>query len=495
MTTAVHTIDPARVEWCLDMSIDGEPIKGLGAPIMVHNPATEQVVAIVPTASPEQVDRAVRAARRAFEQESWLDPHLRKQVILTIAETIERNAELLTAAIVTEVGTPVTLAKSLQIGEPVAVLRKFAELTVRDRTRNLGYAAGPPPSEGLIRYLPSGVVAAIAAYNYPILFAAIKIGAAVAAGCTTVLLSSPQAPLALLLLGKLLQEADLPVGVVNFIVGEAETGKALTTHPEVDKVSFTGSVGVGKLVMSQAASGLKGVALELGGKSPSLLLPDADLQQITTQVHARYLRNAGQGCSSPTRILVHQDRYDEFIDLSRSALAGIKTGDPWDPTTVAGPLISSRHRDTVEGFVQRALDNGGSIVAGGGRPSMDKGWYMNSTLIGGVTNQAEIAREELFGPVGVVLPYSTVQEAIDMANDSAYGLAATIYGDPQAAQIIAPKLRVGTVMINGWLPRQDKAGGGFKLSGIGRELGEDGIMEFLETQFVAWPATSQDTVD
>ncbi len=484
----ISPLSSLTVPWSQDMLIDGNLVRGESTDcIVVENPATEETLIEVPAASAEQVGRAVDAARRAFESEMWKDRELRRKVLLTMADTLEENADVLTASIVHEVGTPVSLARSLQIGEPIALLRAFAELTLVDRDRPLGIVEGPVRSDAVITYQPSGVVAAIAAYNYPLLFLATKLGGAIAAGCTTVLLPSPQAPLSILLLARLLQQADLPPGVVNVIFGGADVGQALTTHPDVNKISFTGSVDVGRMVMAQAAPGLKRVALELGGKSPSILLPEAGINALTEQVHARYIRNAGQGCSSPTRILVHESRYHDFVDRSREALNSLVVGDPWDTTVVAGPLISSRHRDRVEGYVSRAVDAGGTVVAGGGRPDMPRGWYMNGTLVGNVTNKSEIAREELFGPVGVVLPYSTVDEAVAIANDSDFGLAATIYGDPSAAKALAPRLRVGTVMINGWIPRQDKAGGGFKFSGMGREIGEEGVREFLETQFVAWP--------
>ncbi|WP_075834936.1 MULTISPECIES: aldehyde dehydrogenase family protein [unclassified Rhodococcus (in: high G+C Gram-positive bacteria)] len=484
----ISPLSSLSVPWSEDMFIDGELVRGESSErLTVDNPATEEVFADFPAASTAQVGQAVESARRAFESDAWKNRSLRREVLLTMARVLEENAEMLAASIVREVGTPVTLARALQIGEPIALLRAFADLTMIDRDRALGIKEGSPRSDATITYQPSGVVAAIAAYNYPLLFMATKLGGALAAGCTAVLLPSPQAPMSILLFARLLADANIPRGVVNIIAGGIEVGQALTTHPDVNKISFTGSVGVGQQVMAQAAPGLKRVALELGGKSPSLLLPGVDIDSITDQVHARYLRNAGQGCSSPTRILVHETQYEEFVELSQRAFNSLKIGDPWDDTVVAGPLISAKHRDRVEGYLERAVGGGGKIVAGGGRPEMPNGWFMNGALVGGVTNKSEIAREELFGPVGVVLPYQTVEEAISIANDSDFGLAATIYGDIATARGIAPQLRVGTVMINGWIPRQDKAGGGFKMSGMGREIGEEGVREFLETQFIAWP--------
>ena len=475
------------VSWTSSMMIDDELVGGRGAAISVDNPATEEILAELQAASSEQVDQAVVSARRALDEPTWQDPEARRAALLLIARVLEEHKDTFIRAIVNEVGTPVQLAQALQIDEPIAILRTFAEMTARDWSRRLGVVEQPLRSDAVVRYQPVGVVAAIAAYNYPLLFAACKIGAAFAAGCTVVLLPSPQAPLSILLLGELLAKAGLPSGVLNVVVGDATTGRLLTTHPGVDKISFTGSLHVGREVMAQAAPGLKRIVLELGGKSPSLLLPDVDVAAIAEQVHARYVRNAGQGCSSPTRILVHEDRYLDFVDKSREVIGTMMVGDPWRDDVVAGPLISSSHRARVEGFVERAVGEGGTVLAGGGRPDLELGYFMNPALVGNVDNSAEIAQEELFGPVGVVLPYRTLDEAISIANDSKYGLAATIYGDVDQALEIAPRLRVGTVMVNGWVPRRDQVSGGFKMSGIGREMGDDGIKEFLEAQFIAWP--------
>jgi len=483
--TETHAVPTPHLH--TDLLIGGRSEPGQGERFVVDNPATERVVATVPGASTVQVDAALAAARRAFESSSWRDPGLRRDCLLALASLVERDRDLLTHLLVSEVGTPVALCETLQVNEPIAMLRDYAERTMGDRTRHLGRSNGTPPSDALIRYEPSGVVAAVTAYNYPLLFAALKVGAAVAAGCTVVLLPSYQTPLSTLHFGMLCSEAGLPAGTVNVLAGSTTVARALTSHPNVDKISFTGSTDVGRKILAQAAPELTRSVLELGGKSPSILLPGVELEQLTTAVHARYLRNAGQGCSSPTRILVHRGQFDEFLRLTEAAVASIKVGDPWDPDTVAGPLISAAHRTRVEGYVERALADGGRVIAGGGRPDLPHGWYLNPTVITGVSNQSEIARTELFGPVGLVFPYDSVEEAVAMANDSEYGLSATIYGDPAAARTLAPRLRVGTVMINGWIGRRDQSSGGFKASGMGREAGEEGVREFLEAQYVAWP--------
>ena len=475
------------IPWTTALYIHGRRVRGEGEEIRVADPATEEILATVGGATGGQIEEAIAAARSAFESGYSRAPHERRRMLLALADLMERDRDELTRMVVSEVGTPVALCASLQVAEPIAVLRHFADLALVDRTRYLGPADGPPRSDAFIRYEPSGVVAAVTAYNYPLLFAAVKLGAALAAGCTVVLLPSFQAPLATLHLGQLCLEAGFPPGVVNVLAGDAAAARALTSHPGINKISFTGSADVGRKIMAQAAPRLTRLVLELGGKSPSILLPSADIEQITSAVHARYLRNSGQGCSAPTRILVHRTRYPEFLELTRSAVDAITVGDPWDPATVAGPLISAAHRARVEGHVGRALDAGGRLVAGGGRPGMPRGWYMNPAVITDVPAQSEIARTELFGPVGLVFAYDTIEHAVVLANDSEYGLSATVYGDVDEARSIVPRLRVGTVMINGWVGRRDQSSGGFKASGFGREAGEDGVREFLETQFVAWP--------
>ena len=331
-------------------------------------------------------------------------------------------------------------------------------------------------------------MAAITAFNYPILIGATKIGAALAAGCTAVLLSSPQAPLAVLLLGNLIRRAGFPPGVVNVLAGGADVGRALTEHPDVAKVSFTGSVNVGRQVMQQAAAGLRSVVLELGGKSAAVMLPGVDFNKYALSLHTRYARNAGQGCGSPTRILVEESRYDEFVAISRKVFPQITVGDPRDPKTIVGPLVSSAQRDRIEAGVAKAVDEGAVILAGGGRPDIKKGWFLNPTLVGGLDNQARLAREELFGPVSVVLTYRTVAEAIRITNDSPLGLKAYLFGATADCLKMVPELYVGTVQINGGSPlRPDAPMMGYKHSGVGAEWGEDGLREFLLPQHIDCP--------
>jgi aldehyde dehydrogenase (NAD+) len=479
--------ETSRLNWSTDLLIDGHAVPGQGDPLLVVDPATEETLATPNMASLDQLQDAVTAARRTFDHGGWAaDREGRARVLERLAILIERRGEELSRAIVREVGTPISTARTLQVARTVPVFRWFAEAARRDRDEDLGLDPGGA-SASRVQYLPTGVVAAITAYNYPLLLACFKLGAAIAAGCTVVLLPSPQGPLTVLMLGRMLEEAGCPPGAVNVVLGEVDVAHSLTTHPEVDKVTFTGSVAIGAKVMEQAAASVKGVVLELGGKSAALLLPSADLTRVASPVNLRYLRNAGQGCQCPTRILVPRDGVDEFVAASRAVFDEVVVGDPQDERTVVGPVISAAHRERVEGYVAEAVADGGEIVAGGGPRPEGPGWYTNPTLLTGVDNHHQICREEIFGPIAVLLPYDEVDEAIAIANDSDYGLAASIHGDRAEAIGLAGRLRAGGVTINGGGGTQPQAPmGGFKRSGVGREVGELGVLEFLEPQHVQW---------
>ncbi len=477
-------LKPSKVHTAL--LINNQDRTGEGALLRVISPVTEELVAEFPGASVAQVDEAVTCAKAAFDSGVWRNAEFRKATLLKFAALIEENRDQLMEALISEVGSPINL-KPMHLDTPATFLRWFAEAATRDRTRHLGPNATKTAVSSIV-YRPMGVVAAITAFNYPIFIGATKTGSALAAGCTTVLLSSPQAPLAVALLGDLVRRAGFPPGVFNIIAGGADVGRALTEHPSVAKVSFTGSVNVGRQVMQQAAAGLRSVVLELGGKSAAIMLPGVDFNKYALQLHTRYARNAGQGCGSPTRILVEESRYDEFVEISRKVYPQIKIGDPRDPTTIVGPLVSSAQRDRIEAGVARAVEAGAKIIAGGGRPDIAKGWFLNPTLIGGLDNQATLAREELFGPVSVVLTYKTVEEAIQIANDSELGLKAYLFGDKDQCLKLAPELYVGTVQINGGSPqRPDAPMMGYKHSGVGAEWGEDGMREFMHPQHIDCP--------
>ena len=477
-----HTLRLAK-----DMLIGGKAVPGEGAPLEIWNPANGRVLDTCARASVKQVEAAIASAREAFDKGPWpnMSGEERSAAMHRLADQLEKRRDDMVAAIVSEVGTPVSTAELLQFDVPMRILRWNADAAARDRREQLGPDFEILPSVSYIDYRPVGVVGAIAAYNYPLHLVLLKIGGALAAGCTIVATPSMRTPFATLLLAECARAADLPPGVLNIVVADVEGCRMLTTHPSIDKVSFTGSAEVGKHVMAQAAASLKDIVLELGGKSPNIILPRADLSKLVAPVHARYSRNAGQGCASPTRLLVHESQIDEFKERSRQIWPGMKVGDPWGRDTLVGPLIRSEHRDRVAGFVDKAVKDGATIVAGGGRVECDGGWYYAPTLIGGVSSQATVAQEEIFGPVSVLLGYKDVDDAVRLANDVRYGLAAYIYGPTQECLLIAPRLRAGIVQINGGGSfRPDAPYGGFKASGIGRELGEAGIREYLEPQHV-----------
>ncbi|MFF2652694.1 aldehyde dehydrogenase family protein [Streptomyces sp. NPDC058045] len=470
------------------MTVDGAEVVGTGTPLTVYDPATGRQLAEIPEASTEQTEAAVASARRAFPGWADLDGDRRAGHLHRLADAMEERFDRLLATVIGEVGTPVTLAEKLQVQYPIDQLRWFADAARTPAHRDLGTTDYGVPRRGVVYGRPVGVVAAISAYNYPLHLGMWKVGAALAAGCTVVLMPSPRAPLAVLELGRIAVEAGLPPGVLNVVVGGPEVGRALTEHPAVDKVSFTGSDGVGRQIVAQAAPGLKRVTLELGGKSAAIVLPGADLRAAAAALHPRYARNAGQGCASPTRILVHRSELDAFLQASKPVYDSLTVGDPWRPDTVVGPVIRPEHRARIEDMVAGAVDRGATVALGGGRPDHQDGWWVNPHLITGIGNDDPLAQEEVFGPVAVLMPYADLDEAVRTANGTRYGLSAYLQGDPVLAERIAGRLRAGTVSINEAAGlRPDAPFGGFGHSGLGREGGEWGLAAYLEPQHVQSP--------
>ena len=467
--------------------INGAHVAGEGAPLLVENPATQEPIATVAQASPRQIDEAVRSAGAAFASGIWRDAAFRAEVLGRMADLLSARSAEFAQSLVAETGTPVSISKFLQLDGPIDMLRYCASRATVDRTRFLGIDERTPRSESMIRYEPAGVAVGIGAYNNPLLYLVSKACAAMTAGCTAVFMPSSLTPLTALLFAEIAEAAGVPPGVLNILVGGPEAACALTLHPLVAKISMTGSVEVGRKVMAQASDGLKDVVLELGGKSAGIVLPGADLSRISMPLHGRYLRNAGQGCQSPTRLLVPHALFDDFVDASREAFKHIIVGDPLDAASTSGPLIRESHRARVEGFVERARAAGGSLLAGGGRPDMDRGWFMNGALLGGLENDSEICRSELFGPVAVAIPYRDVDHAVAIANDSEFGLAASVFGPLDEARDVAARLHAGTVSINGGGGfRVDAVLSGWKMSGTGTEWGDDGIAEYLLPQHIQW---------
>ena len=473
-----------------DLLIDGQFVSPQGEHWPVYNPATEQVIATVGGASAEQVDAAVAAARAAFPGWAALPGEQRSRHIHRLADVLEAAADELLPSIVNEVGTPVSLASFLQVRMAVQQhLRWAAEAAKTDRIQHLGPWNEPVPTMSDVVLEPVGVVAAITGYNYPLNLAIFKFGAALAAGCTVVLLPSPRTPLTTLFLGELIRRAELPPGVMNVITGNADVGRQLSSHPGVDRVSFTGSDTVGAMIMAQAAGSLTGVTLELGGKSPSIVLPDADIGQIAVETHLRWSRNGGQGCAALARLLVHESVYDEFLAASAPAFEQMIVGDPWDPATNIGPMIRPDHQARVRGFVDDSLAAGGRKLLQVTKPLPQKGWFVNPVLLGNLPAEARAVQQEIFGPVAVILPFKDTDDAIRLANDTPYGLAANVWcGDNlDEGRRVAERVRAGTVWINGGgSMRPDAPFGGYGRSGVGRELGEWGMREYLEVKHIQW---------
>jgi aldehyde dehydrogenase (NAD+)/betaine-aldehyde dehydrogenase len=492
MTTSAVPFDSGLRDWVppvRELTINGRGVEPEGERWDVFNPATEAVIATVGGASAGQVDAAVAAARAAFPGWAALSGEERSRHIHRFADVLEKAADRLLPSIVNEVGTPVSLASFLQVRMAVDYhLRWAAEAAKTDRTEHLGRWDEPVPTESDVVYDPVGVVAAITGYNYPLNLAIFKFGAALAAGCTVVLLPSPRTPLTTLFLGELARDAGLPPGVFNVVIGNADVGQQLSSHPGVDRVSFTGSDGVGAKIMAQAAAGLKGVTLELGGKSPSLVLPGVDVRKIATEMHLRWSRNGGQGCAALARLLVHEAVYDEFLAASTGAFDQMVVGDPWDPATNIAPMIRPDHRDRVNGFITESLAAGGRAALSVTKPLPEKGWFVNPVLLDRLPSDARAVQQEIFGPVAVLLPFKDVDDAVRLANDTAYGLAANVWSDdPVQAREVASRIRAGTVWINGGgAMRPDAPFGGFGKSGVGRELGEWGMREYLEPKHIQW---------
>lgn len=490
MTATAETgIDQTWVPDVRTLLIGGEMVEPRGEHWDVVNPATEEVIATVGGASAEQVDAAVAAARAAFPAWAALSGEERSRHIHRFADVLEQAADRLLPSIVNEVGTPVALAEYLQVKMAVDEhLRWAAEAAKVDRTVHLGGYDKPHPTESDVVHQPVGVVAAITGYNYPLNLAIFKFGAALAAGCPVVLFPSPRTPLTTLLLGQLAQEAGLPAGVFNVIVGGTEVGVQLSSHRGVDRVSFTGSDGVGAKIMAQAAENLVGVTLELGGKSPSIVTDDVDVKKIAVEMHLRWARNGGQGCAALARLLVHRSQYDEFLEAGASAFDEMVVGDPWDRATNIGPMIRPDHRARVQGFIDEAVAQGGSKLLEVTKPVPEKGYFVNPVLLGDLPHSARAVQEEIFGPVAVIVPFEDTEEAIRLANDTAYGLAANVWCDDLVeARRIAEQVRAGTVWINGGgAMRPDAPFGGYGRSGVGRELGEWGMKEYLEVKHIQW---------
>ncbi|MDF3311334.1 aldehyde dehydrogenase family protein [Rhodococcus sp. T2V] len=475
--------------------IDGRRIAGEGEAIRSINPTTGRELAVTPAASPTQVAAAVSAARWAFDDGEWsrLGPGERGALLHRLADLLERDREKIVDLAATEIGTPVSSAATLHVDLPVQFFRWFADAAARGPRdgyeQPLPLHHDPIVSSSMLVRDPAGVVAAVVAYNVPVMMCAYKLGAALASGCSTVLVTSPRAVLLTSAIMRLIEEAGFPPGAVNLVFGPPSVTAQVVAAPEVDLVTFTGSAAVGSKILTLAAPTLKKVVLELGGKSPNIVLPGTDIETAVPASALRFTRNSGQACGATTRTLVPQADFDEYVERSGKFLGSLTVGDPHRPDTVLGPLITGAHRGHVEGFLARARETGAEVPVGGGRPpGLDDGFFLEPTLVTGISNDAEIAQEELFAPVGVVMPYADLDEAVRMANGVRYALNANVWGPTAEALAFARRLRSGTVTINGGGGmRADAPWGGPGYSGIGREGGEEGLREFFEVKHLQWP--------
>jgi aldehyde dehydrogenase (NAD+) len=453
------------------------------------NPATGEVLGHAPDATVADAQAAIAAARRAFDTTDWSTNTERRircleQFHQALIDHRDELAELTTA----EVGATPALIAGPQLDQPIDIVRYYAELL---KTYPMTEDLGNIESRGMqhhrwVEKEAGGVVAAIIAYNYPNQLALAKLAPALAAGCTVILKGAPDTPLVTLALGELIaNHTDIPAGVVNVLSGaDPEVGAVLTTSSDVDMVTFTGSTPTGRRIMAAASETLKKVFLELGGKSAAIVLDDADFNTAAMFSAFSMVSHAGQGCALTSRLLVPRKNHDDIVELVKINFGLVRYGDPSDPNTYMGPLISEKQRDKVDGMVKRAVDAGATLVTGGEK--VDPGYFYTPTLLTNVDPDSEIAQEEVFGPVLVVIAYDDDDDAVRIANNSIYGLSGAVFGSQDRALAVARRIRTGTFSINGGMYfNPDSPFGGYKQSGIGREMGTAGLEEFLESKTIA----------
>lgn len=474
--------------------VNGRFVEGQGAPLAVENPATEETIAEVETLSVPQMEEAVLAARRAFDSRVWsgLRREERVEKVLALGEYLRGRAHELRATLTAEAGAPQTILGS-QVDMPLNQLRAACDLYLT--MPEIEHTPRPLPeviaanrvAASVMRWEPIGVVTAITAYNYPLQTTIWKFVPALLTGSTVILRPSPLTPIATLMIGEAAEAVGLPPGVLNVVVeGGASGAELLTSHPAVDCVSFTGSTAVGKAILAQAASTVKRVILELGGKSVQLYLPDA-VDRAAMGCTGVFAAHAGQACVAPTRMLVPEDRKAEVVEKAAGLAGFLKVGDPTDPSTVIGPLVNAAARERNERYVAAAVDAGATVAAGGRRPEhMERGYYYEPTVLDVPDNSNPACQDEIFGPVICVLGYRDLDHAVEIANDSVYGLAGQVHGNDLSAAVgVAEQIRAGAVSVNGGYSGSYASSGGYKHSGLGRERGVDGIRALQQVKHLS----------
>ncbi len=452
--------------------------------IDVTNPYTEQLIAQVPAAQEADVDAAVTAAREAFDKGPW--PRMswpeRAEYLIKLRGEIETRREDMQAAFTSDVGAPTLLSEAFH-QFPLTMLTDAA--TLHERVELEEDREWDGRRARVVRE-PIGVIATIIPWNGPVGNACLKMGPALAAGCVCILKPAEEGLTSVMMLAEAIEAAGFPKGVISVLPATREVGEYLVTHPGVDKVAFTGSTAAGRRIMSLCGERIRPVTLELGGKSAAIIADDIPLEEVLPTLVPAGIGHSGQVCAALTRILVPRERQEELLDGLREAVGVWKAGDPSDPGTVLGPLVAERQRDRVENYIKIGKEEGARLAIGGGRPDgVQRGWFVEPTVFADVDNSMRIAQEEIFGPVLVVIPYDSVDEAVDIANDSDYGLSGAVYAsDRELAESVARRIRTGQVSINSWDMCFVQPFGGYKQSGLGREGGIEGVMPYLETKML-----------
>jgi betaine-aldehyde dehydrogenase len=458
--------------------------------IDVISPNTEQVIGRVPDATPKDVDRAVAAAREAFDKgpfPRW-SPEERSAAITRLSEALKKRGQEIARTISSENGCPISMSFGTQVFASTMVLDIYAEIakTFAFEEKRKG-AMGQTV---YVRRAPVGVCAAVVPWNVPLYVISMKLGPALAAGCSVVVKAAPETALDPYGLMEAAQDAGLPPGVLNVLSAGRETSEYLVKHPGIDKVSFTGSTATGQRIGEICGGQIKRCTLELGGKSAGIVLEDVDLATAVPQMLGAGLLNNGQACAAQTRFLAPRKRYQEVVEAMAAGMRAMKVGDSLDPATQIGPVVARRQRDKILGYLQAGKAAGAKVACGGGAPKgLDKGWFIDPTLFYDVNNQMTIAREEIFGPVLVVIPYDTEEQAIAIANDSDFGLGGGVWcGDNAHGVEVARQIRTGVVAVNSAMLLDFRSPfGGFKKSGIGRECGPEGLAPYTEYQTIVMP--------